>query len=310
MPTQDLNQVVTNPQQLSIEEALRVEEYWTPERIETAEPIPMPTVYLPQHLLRLLDRNTEALRDESAPIISEPMPPDADGDDAVPTASGFNTRLVANMAQYPYAVIGKWFMTFGGRNFVGTGWVIGERTVFTAGHCVFDKNSGWASNVLFRAQFNNGAHVGEWALPSLASLRGWTQNEDFVYDMAMGVATRPIRPVTGKAGYIANIGQIQGQIKSIGYPAQVIPGYNFNGERMWECDGGYIDTQNQIMAMHNNMTGGCSGGPGMYQQSNRLYAMWVNSFRYSSEPNILRSPYFGRGFTNLIQWMRDNGGDS
>jgi V8-like Glu-specific endopeptidase len=309
MPTQDLNQVVTNPQQLSAEEAYKVEQYWTPDMMESAEPIPLPTVYMPQHLLRLLDQSAEVLSDEASPIVSESVPPDID--DAVPTSANFNTRLVPDLTQYPYAVVGKWFMTFAGRNFVGTGWVIGERTVFTAGHCVFDRNSaGWATNVLFRAQFNNGAQVGEWALPSLASLRGWTENEDFVYDMAMGVAARPIRPVTGKAGYIANVGQIQGQIKSIGYPAEVIPGFDFNGRRMWECDGTYIDTQNQIMAMNNNMTGGCSGGPGMYRQSDRLYAIWVNSFRFRSEPNILRSPYFGRGFTNLIQWMRDNGGDS
>jgi hypothetical protein len=64
------------------------------------------------------------------------------------------------------------------------------------------------------------------------------------------------------------------------------------------------------MAMHNNMTGGCSGGPGMYLKSGQYYAIWVNSFRYTSEPNILRSPYFGSGFTNMIQWMNDNGGDS
>lgn len=305
MPATDPYQVVTNPQQLSTEEATRVEQYWTEDRMGEAEPVPLPVVFLPRRQREALE---SGVSEAAGPTISEPAMPDAAG--GAQAEAGFSTQLVADMTPYPYAIVGKWFMTFGTKNYVGTGWVIGERTLFTAGHCLYDKSGGWAKNVLFRAQFNNGADAGSWALPSLASLKGWTENEDFEFDMGMGIATRPVRPVTGKAGWIANIGSIQGNIKSIGYPSRAINGYNFDGQRMWRCDGSYRNTQDNIMAMDNNMTNGCSGGPGMYEQSGKQYGIWVNSFRYTSEPNILRSPYFGTGFLNLIQWMKDNGGDA
>jgi V8-like Glu-specific endopeptidase len=304
--SRDPYEVVTNPQPLTAEETAKVEQYWTPDKLAEAVPLPLPIVYMPRRLRESVRTTTNNAG--TGLIISEPSPPDSAN--ITPTATSFNTSLVANRTIYPYAFVGKLFMTFSGRNYVGTGWVIGERTVFTAGHCVHDRSLGWASNILFQAQFNDGSSAGSWALPSLGSLRGWTQDEDFEFDMGMGISTTPIRPVTGKAGWIANIDQIQGNINSIGYPSQPIPGYNFNGQNMWECNGGYIDTADGIMAMNNNMTPGCSGGPGMYSRSGTLYGTWVNSFRYNNEPNILRSPYFGENFLNLIQWMGDNNGDS
>jgi V8-like Glu-specific endopeptidase len=302
------DQVVVNPQSLarSDEEVLA---YWTPQRMESAVPLPLPKVYLPQHLrqqLRALNEKDAARED--ALVVSEPEP--ADAPTAVPLAGGFDTRLVANIGVYPYIITGKLFMTFGTSNYVGSAWTIGERSVFTAGHCVHEHNRGWATNVVFESGYNNGAHTGSWALGTLASLDGWVSGEDFQYDMGMGVAASPIRPTTGKAGWIANLNPIQGKIKSIGYPAEPIAGYNFNGQQMWECDGDYREVSGNIMSMNNNMTGGCSGGPGMYLYSGQYYSIWVNSFRYTTEPNILRSPYFGTPFLNLIQWMKDNGGDA
>lgn len=298
--------VVTNPQPLTVEETQRVEQYWTQDALISAEPLPLPIVYRSR---RLRDQSEGAdLPNESEIVISEPVSPDSGN--ISPTASSFNTALVADMTIYPYIAVGKLFMTFNDKNYVGTGWVIGERTVFTAGHCVHDRSLGWASNILFKSQFNDGSDVGSWALPSLGSLAGWVDEEDFEFDMGLGVSTRPIRPDTGKLGWIANIDDINSNIKSIGYPSRVIPGYNFNGQKMWESDGNYINTDGGIMAMDNNMTPGCSGGPGLNERSGTLYSMWVNSFRYSNEPNILRSPYFSTGFLNLIQWMRDNNGDS
>jgi V8-like Glu-specific endopeptidase len=309
MPATDPNRVVTNPQLTATAEVARVKEFWTPTRIEEALPLPLPTVFLPRRL-KELQRAKHAMGATTAagPVISEPSSPDQDGIE--PTASGFDTHLVGNLSVYPYAIVGKLYMTFGTSNYVGSAWVIGESTVFTAGHCVHDKTAGWAKNVLFRAQYNNGSSAGDWPLGTLASLSGWTQDEDFEFDMGMGIAATPIRPVTGKAGWIANVGQIQGKIRSVGYPAQAISGYAFDGQRMWECNGDHLETEDGIIGMSNNMTGGCSGGPGYYPRSGQQYAIWVNSFRYTSEPNILRSPYFATNFLNLIQWMNDNGGNS
>ena len=308
------DEVTVSPQRLA-RAAQDVVSYWTPERMSQAKPIPLPTVYFPQKLrarLQEATRQAAGARGAVQPVISEPVPADHPG--AAPLASGFATKMVNNISVYPYAVVCKLFMSFGNDNFVGSAWAIGESAVFTAGHCVHDRARGWATNILVQSGYNNGAFTGSWVLSNFASLTGWVEEEDFEQDMAIGITSSPIRPTTGKAGYIANVGQIQGNIKSVGYPAEAIPNFNFNGERMWECDGAYLGRgtgtgDDDIMAMQNNMTGGCSGGPGFYERAGTQYAIWVNSFRFSNEPNILRSPYFSSGFTNLVQWMKDNGGD-
>jgi V8-like Glu-specific endopeptidase len=190
MPPLDPTQVVTNPQTLAADDAARMEDYWTEARLQSARPMPLPRVYMSRRLREELARR-DALAGDSGPIITEPLGPDSP--EAVPTAAGFSTQRVNDLTTYPYSVVGKLFMRIGNENYVGSAWVVGERTVFTAGHCVHERQQGWATHVMFRAQYDNGAQAGSFVLPRLATLRGWTQDEDFEFDMALGVSTTPSR---------------------------------------------------------------------------------------------------------------------
>ena len=202
------------------------------------------------------------------PTVMESVPPDGgvvgDDEDMADLRNSFKTDRVPteNHGDFPYCAVDKLFMTFGGEDFAGSAWVVAEQAVFTAAHCIYDhKRGGWADNVLFVPQFDaDAAPVGKWTSRSVVALKGWIQDHKFDYDLAAFVTDRPIRPETGSLGWMANHAPNQGPYKSIGYPKVPLHGFRFDGRRMWQSVGGYIQGTNPIQ-MHNNMTGGCSGGP-------------------------------------------------
>lgn len=279
--------------------------YWTDEAMALAEPIEAPIEE--EELLAIMAPTP--WQQMGAPMVMESVPAEGesieDEEETPPPLSSFTTDRVAQTDNLPYATVGKMFMAFDNKNYVGTGWVFAEKAVFTAGHCVFSsKDGGWADKILFIPQYDNGsATVGRWTATTIYSLKGWTEKRDFKYDMGVFVTDTLIRPKTGSLGWMANYPPNQGPYKSIGYPASPVPGHNFNGRHMWQCTGGYIKGNNPLQ-MHNNMTGGCSGGPWVVTRNRRVYGNGLNSFRYTTEPNTMYSPYFGDGFISLYNAVK------
>jgi V8-like Glu-specific endopeptidase len=306
--------------------AAAIEEYWTEDRMRDARPVSLPLGDLDVIPKRLVEEmmtaasasKTAALTpDSTATIRVLPKPPDQPQAAAAAAAAA---TPVGNMGVYPYAVVGKLFMTFpftvGRKDFVGSAWVVGERAVFTAGHCVYGENEArtqraWATNLLFRAQYNgqNGTQVGSWPLVQKAALKEWINNGGWWgYDMGAGIAATPIRVTTGAAGYIVNQSPSTiSPFRSIGYPA-VNP---FPGTTMYECAGA-LEVDNptlMVFGMSNNMLGGCSGGPILTSSGGTQLVCGLNSFIDSGRPGVMHSPYFGAQFLRLLQWITDNGGD-
>lgn len=302
MPKKKNDIDIVNSEQDQTKTAESIEKYWTDDVMMQARPIE-PEIDEKQ-LVELM--NASIWTQEGSQTVMESQPPDkssvSDHEKIVDIANSFSTTRLPKSDQddLPYCTIGKMFMTFDNEDFVGTGWVVAEKAVFTAGHCVFDhQRGGWADNILFIPQHSNlESPVGKWTSNSKYTLWGWAQNEKFEYDMAAFVTDRLIRPDTGSLGWMANYAPNQGPYKAIGYPAEPVPGYNFNGKNMWQSVGGYIGGKNPIQ-IHNNMTGGCSGGPWVVTRNRNVYANGLNSFRYRNQPGTMYSPYFGNGFLNL-----------
>ena len=296
------------------EEATALSEYWTEEAMANAIPIELPSVDATIMELSEAQGTAEPWVQEGKMHQMASVAPTgefieyADPTESLKTAANtFTTTQVplSNFSKFPWQTVGKLYMVFGGRNYVGSAWAIAgtESCIFTAGHCVHDKSSGWASNVMFKGRYNNGTSAGTWSMKTLYSLKGWTDNEDFRYDMGACLATRVIRPAIGALGWMANYPANQGPYTGIGYPASPVPGYNFNGQIMWQSVGSYINGSNPIQA-YNNMTGGCSGGPWSTTKNGVPYANGLNSFRYTSNPNTMYSPYFGQAFLNLYNTIK------
>lgn len=291
-----LDEVVVSPQ--SVVAAEEVADYWTAERMASATPLPLPA--FPPSTARSRFRGAVG-----EPVSGNSLVPDTG---MASLAACFTTSSVTNLNVFPYQTVGKLFMVFGGRDFVGSAWVIGESTICTAGHCIY--NGAWATSVLFAPRYDNGADLGSWPLRPdlLAAPNGWINNGDNAYDLGFGIAFRPIRPTTGKLGWMANYPANQGPYTQIGYPASAISGFPFDGQRMWQTVGNYVDGTSIIQAC-GNMTGGCSGGPWAVFKENDWRGNGVNSHRYGDSDRIY-TPYFGEAFVNLINWMKGNGGDS
>jgi len=295
----DKMSIVEAPYTLSDADAREIEAYWTEDRIRSAEPLPLP-------VLSGEPPQSVAAESGAEPVSRDAVEPDRT-EVSAEAAPCFVTSRVANLGVTPYKYVGKLYMTFGGVNYVGSASCICKFSILTAGHCVYDRSKGWATNVVFKGRFSNGSQAGTWAMRQLGAPRGWTESQDYAYDFAGGISAGNIQSIMGSAGWLANAPANQGNIDSIGYPAQPITGYNFDGKYMWHSAGKY-QSGTTILKMCNNMTGGCSGGPWDVLSSGQPRINGVNSHRYTSDPNSLYSPYFGQGFLNLIEWLRVNGG--
>lgn len=285
----------------SLMDEQEVRAYWTEERFRNAKPLPLPKLPSPPGVA---DARGPGARAKGKPATGDAVPPDGSwGRNLL----AFQTSLVADMTIDPYQTVGKLYMSFGaGNDFVGSAWTIDESAIFTAGHCVFDRTLGWATSLVFRAQYKNGSSIGTWSIRLINSLNGWINNGDYQHDMGAAIATSPIRPTTGASGWMANFPANQGPYTEIGYPAVSIPGFNFDGEQMWQSVGAYLDGSTIIKA-EGNMTGGCSGGPWTSNNDAQRRPNGLNSHRYDVG-SVIYSPYFGDNFLNLIQWIKDSGG--
>ena len=307
MPEDNANSVISRNlvTESAAETLAAVEEYWTEERLFEAQPIPVEAPPPPAEALAMFA--TEFAPDgEPEDQESEVPEPVASIDTLGLTgvAGSYDTARVPNRNVFPYTAVGKLFMTFDGANYVGSAWVIGQSAIFTAGHCIFDDGAedGWADRVLFIPQYHQGQEpIGRWAATRLHTLSGWAAGGDdkFQYDMAAARLDRPVGPDTGVVGWIANQAPAPAY-QSVGYPSRRLSNtYPFDGREMWRCNGAYLDGANPIK-MANNMTEGCSGGPWLIERNGRFYANGLNSFRWNVEPETMNSPYFGRGFLNLL----------
>lgn len=292
-----------SPRRALVEEELL--EYWTEEAMAEAQPIlpelepgSVPDQMLEEESLAApYDQASVAPEEGVEEMAIEPQPP--------APASGSRTEQVPKRHVLPYCPIGKLFMTFDGRNFVGSAWVVAGSGVFTAGHCVWDASlGGWADKILFVPQHHDGASpVGSWTSVQIASLKGWTTKRDFKFDLAVFKTDRPIQPRTGSLGWKANYPANQGPYTGAGYPAGAHPTHGFNGRRMWRSTGRYRGGSNPIQAW-NDMTGGCSGGPWIVWKEGQVHANGINSFRYNNDPASMYSPYFGQGVIDLYNWVK------
>jgi V8-like Glu-specific endopeptidase len=191
------------PQTRTTRSAISVEGYWTPERLKSAVPMPMPkarTGVIPRRsdpaptgegqLHRgsppTLDVGTDLERQLYVP--DQPGPrtesaPDAPSDF---TTSGyyFTTSRVfpdAAVKTYPNRAAGKLFFsdTVHGGNFVCSASVIAQRLIVTAGHCVAHGSADagtrhFYANFLFVPAYNNGkAPFKQWSWTNATTTNNW-----------------------------------------------------------------------------------------------------------------------------------------
>jgi len=245
-----------------------ITEYWTPERMANAKPMPLPTLD-PAAKAQEGDQSEASTAGPTTSLIgSSGLPGDLPVAQEVnsseldtPTEFGTYPFSYTRFQLYPIAMykrlqphmaIGKLYFTIPGQgNFVCSGASINSTNravIWTAGHCVYTPGVGYHTNVLFAPGHANGNHHnGTFAAFQLGSLNGWVNSGLFEYDMGAIVAHRGgvgspglLSDKVGFLGFMFNAPRGQ-HFHAVGYPADprdlnsTPPGPQFDGARQQVC---------------------------------------------------------------------------
>jgi hypothetical protein len=206
------------------------------------------------------------------------------------------TQIPPPYTSAPTRTNGKVFFTDDGLNYVCSGTAVlsgNDSVVWTAGHCVHDGASNFHTNWTFVPAYADGSRpYGTWAARTLLTTSGWGNSGDFSYDNGAAVVSpnggSALTDVVGGRNIAFNSPRQQ-QYAAHGYPA----GPPFNGQRLWVCNSPliYNDTSASpaTMGIDCDMTGGSSGGGWIAGDA----VASVNSYGYTTLPNVMFGPYQG-----------------
>jgi V8-like Glu-specific endopeptidase len=143
-----------------------------------------------------------------------------------------NRVRVTNPNPYPWRVHGHIEMQFpNGKRYIGSGTMINNHHVLTAGHVVYSrKDGGWATSMTFQAARNNNSlPFGTVSATRLLSVKGWTDNNNTKYDMGMMILANDLGNRTGWMGVISGPDRIltRYRVNVTGYPGDK------GGTQMW-----------------------------------------------------------------------------
>jgi hypothetical protein len=213
-----------------------------------------------------------------------------------PKKAGAATQVPPPYTSQPTSTNGKVFFTDDGLNYVcsGTALLSGNKSVvWTAGHCVHDGATNFHTNWTFVPAYADGTRpYGTWTARTLLTTNGWASSGDFSFDNGAAVvstnAGSALTDVVGGRNIAFNYPRNQ-QYAAHGYPA----GPPFNGQRLWVCNSPlvYDDTSANppTMGIDCDMTVGSSGGGWIAGGS----VASVNSYGYTTLPNVMFGPYQG-----------------
>jgi hypothetical protein len=235
-------------------EPQEVEDYWTPERITNAQPMPIPTVIITsteqQPIYQDIKHGVPTTINGHFPGGGEytpqvqTFPPSGGGAQAVMVNQTIGPgpshptdyvnygkfqrwTMHGKYVGWPRSIHGKLFFSLPAGNFVCSATVTNLSTIITAGQCVSDGAGNWATNLYFCPSYNQGgenATFGCWSGVTQATTTNWHDNGDPDYDYACVVTavtgtvqTNKIGEATGWAGRAWNFGTDEPEI-TFGYP--------------------------------------------------------------------------------------------
>jgi glutamyl endopeptidase len=146
------------------------------------------------------------------------------------TVHGEDNRIrVEETDKYPYRVNASLLITArDGSQWVGTAWFISDRTLITAGHCVYIKNSGipnrdgWVKTIQVMPGRNGSTlPFGSVTSSRFWTVKGWADSGDENYDYGAIIIPTDLGKTVGTVGY-GSFGdtELVGAVANVtGYPA-------------------------------------------------------------------------------------------
>ncbi len=241
--------------------------------------------------------------------------------------SGELTEAIIDQSQYPYTAIGRLSYSIEGVVRYCTAWVVSERVIATAGHCVFSravnakadletgereidsetgdaKASGLADWTLFEPAYKEGAITEKWAGVRGYVLKGWIAPDEGAatspHDFAFVVLDKPIVAKTGALGVRIASPQVPEAAVSLGYPQNPTSGFAFDGRHLYASTGKLKSSALGVMEAENQLTEGSSGGPWLSKTKDGVVVTGINSNKPLRRDDTTYSPVLGQSFVELL----------
>jgi glutamyl endopeptidase len=213
---------------------------------------------------------------------------------------------ITNTTIYPWRAIASLVIKARDNSmWVGTGWFISPRTLITAGHCVYIKNSGvpgrdgWAKSINVMPG-RNGSNLpfGSVTSTSFRSVRGWTEGGKEEYDYGAIIIPTELGSTVGTFGFAvysdSELGSVKGNIS--GYPGDKPSGTQWYDARQIASVGArkvYYDI---------DTVGGQSGSAVFRNADGKRIAIAVHAYggEQTNSGTRISSPVYN----NMMNWKK------
>lgn len=276
---------------------------------------------------------TSAARRASARAVPANAPSIPPGNNQFTVSGRAMTNRVVDRTSRPYSAVGRIDVTAhpidGAGNFIpggspiswmGSGFVVGERTVYSAAHVLETPTRDPVTGIVYRitsATFRpqHPSMLRSWAARHIVihdSYFGPGLSTNLVFDMA-AMVTDPndvaIQPVTGRIGWKTAGVSMPIASEGIGYPSNPPTSFGFDGNTMWRSLGQTRpDSFVNFRQKDNDMTRGCSGGPWVIDAggADGFVAIGLNSHvTDTTDFNPMISPIFDDDFLEVLRGVQE-----
>ncbi len=183
---------------------------------------------------------------------------------------------VAVTEQAPWCWICSLVVTTGDQRWgLGTGWLVGPRTVITAGHCLHTRRGGWVRQVEVLVGRNEGARLSAHVSTDFRSVRGWTEEKSWEYDYGAVILPEPVR-VSGSFGCRVLPDGTLRQLRYAhvaGYPDDCPP-----PGALWGSSRSLTEVQARGLLYPISTFTGQSGGPVFFKQGPERYVVGIHTY--------------------------------
>ena len=219
--------------------------------------------------------------------------------------TGELTEVIGDQAQYPYTAIGRLSYSIEGVVRQCTAWVVSEKVIATAGHCVYSRNKNvLAEWTIFEPGYRAGVEGRKWIGVRGYVLEQWVKPKEGVsaspYDFAFIVLDKPIASQTGVLGVRVSNPDKPLATFSLGYPQKPTNGFAFDGNDLYASTGNVRSSGLGVLETENLLTEGSSGGPWLTKTLDGIVVTGINSNKPVGNDKITYSPQIGQSFVELF----------
>lgn len=211
---------------------------------------------------------------------------------------GTDDRIrITNTTTYPWRTICSLrIKAKDGSSWIGTGWLVGYRTIITAGHCVYiHGRGGWASSIEVIPGRNGSNRPYESCTSStLRSVKGWTKSKKRSHDYGAIILPRGC-DYGRRLGYFGYGNYSASTLRNLTVNVSGYPGDKPSGTQWWHARKVKRVTSRTIV-YNIDTAGGQSGSPVWRLKNGSRYAVGIHTNGSSS----------GNSATRIVKGVYDN----